>query len=254
MSGPAGCGVWPRQPHDSPPDSFVARGARTPRTPTVPRSPVPPPPPPSFLTPAAAGAVAGLALALHLARLAVLGAQLDGRVAAHGGVARHAAQVAQLVQSASGAARNVGGMQTAAAARGAVLRRVGVWRGVRRGRAVGACGGGGGVRRGVRRTCGCAAAGRGVRMSGRRSGVQRTCDCGRPCRQCALKETRGAWMHRWVAQHRGARMSRCEVGGWCVAEESTGQSRWTEQWAGRWAGGGGVGRAVGQGSEQRGAP
>ena len=159
MSGPAGCGVWPRQPHDSPPDSFVARGARTPRTPTVPRSPVPPPPPPSFLTPAAAGAVAGLALALHLARLAVLGAQLDGRVAAHGGVARHAAQVAQVVQSASGAARNVGGMQTAAAARGAVLRRVGVWRGVRRGRvagrAAGACGGG--VRRGRGRAAGRAA-------------------------------------------------------------------------------------------------
>ena len=159
MSGPAGCGVWPRQPHDSPPDSFVARGARTPRTPTVPRSPVPPPPPPSFLTPAAAGAVAGLALALHLARLAVLGAQLDGRVAAHGGVARYAAQVAQVIQSASGAARNVGGMQTAAAARGAVLRRVvqccGAWAcggacggGVRWGRAAGAgaCGGACGVR------------------------------------------------------------------------------------------------------------
>ena len=59
------------------PHSFVGRGARMPRTPQrtppPPRAPVPPPPPPSFLAPAAARAVAGLALALHLARLALLG-------------------------------------------------------------------------------------------------------------------------------------------------------------------------------------
>jgi hypothetical protein len=150
--------------HGTLPHSFVGRGARMPRTPPPPRTPVPPPPPPSFLAPAAARAVAGLALALHLARLALLGAQPHRGVAAHARVARHAARVAQLaqVQPARGAARSPeGGVQGLAAARrapsGAASRRGGVRR--RRG----GMGGGGGHRR----TCGCAAAGRGVRTSGR---------------------------------------------------------------------------------------
>mmetsp|Transcript_21615 Transcript_21615/g.54973 ORF Transcript_21615/g.54973 Transcript_21615/m.54973 type:complete len:262 (-) Transcript_21615:119-904(-) len=70
-----------------------------------------------------------------------------------------------------------------------------------------------------------------------------TCDCGRPCRQRALQERRGAWKHRCVA-YRGAWMNRSQ-GGVSSARVARGRRGAVGRAEGR-AVGGAVGRAVGR--------